>query len=75
MKISNFECLNYHANKCQNTNNCWHFNIYEHDNLRAHLSLTRKTLYILGLIHDSFVLIVSARQPPSFTYMYMFLLY
>ena len=22
-------CCIYHANKCKNTNNCWHFNIYE----------------------------------------------
>ena len=21
----------YHADKCKNANNCWHFNIYQHD--------------------------------------------
>ena len=28
----------YHANKCLNANNCWHFNIYEQDKFRAQLS-------------------------------------
>ena len=23
----------YHAHKCQNANNCWHFNIYKHDKI------------------------------------------
>ena len=25
----------YHAYKCLNANNCWHFNIYEQDKFRA----------------------------------------
>ena len=25
----------YHANKCSNANNCWHFNIYEQDTFLA----------------------------------------
>ena len=33
-----FICCIYHANKRYNTNNCWHFNIYEHDNFCAQLS-------------------------------------
>ena len=28
----------YHAEKCLNANNCWHFNIYEQDKFRAQLS-------------------------------------
>ena len=28
----------YHANKCSNANNCWHFNIYEQDKFCAQLS-------------------------------------
>ena len=31
-------CYIYHANKCKNANNCWHFNIYEQDKFRAQLS-------------------------------------
>ena len=31
-------CCIYHANKCLNANNCWHFNIYEHDKFHAQLS-------------------------------------
>ena len=31
-------CYIYHANKCLNANNCWHFNIYEHDQFYAQLS-------------------------------------
>ena len=27
----------YHANKCKNANNCWHFNIYKHDKLHTQL--------------------------------------
>ena len=29
-------CCIYRANKCLNANNCWHFNIYEHDTFHAH---------------------------------------
>ena len=31
-------CCIYHANKCLNANNCWHFNICEQDKFRAELS-------------------------------------
>ena len=31
-------CCIYHANKCKNANNCWHFNIYKQDKFRAQLS-------------------------------------
>ena len=27
----------YHANKCLNANNCWHFNIYEQDQFHVQL--------------------------------------
>ena len=29
--IISAECKIYSAHECQNANNCWHFNIYEHD--------------------------------------------
>ena len=41
-KVSCFKSLRsciYHANKCLNANNCWHFNIYEQDKFHAQLSL------------------------------------
>ena len=41
-------CCIYHANKCLNANNCWHFNIYEQDKFRAQLSWAWKKFYILG---------------------------
>ena len=28
----------YHADKCSNADNCWHFNIYEQDEFHAQLS-------------------------------------
>ena len=31
-------CCKYPANKCENANNCWHFNIYEQDKCHAQLS-------------------------------------
>ena len=31
-------CCAYHANKCYNANNCWHFNIYEQDKFPTQLS-------------------------------------
>ena len=37
-----------HSNKCQNANNCWHLNIYEHDKFYAHLSWARKKFYNLA---------------------------
>ena len=39
-EVSCFKSLRciYHANKCKNANNCWHFNIYEQDKFRAQLS-------------------------------------
>ena len=40
-EVSGFKslrCCIYHANKCLNANNCWHFDIYEQDKFRAQLS-------------------------------------
>ena len=40
-EVSCFKSLRYciyHANKCLNANNCWHFDIYEQDKFRAQLS-------------------------------------
>ena len=31
-------CCTYSANKCLNANDWWHFNIYGHDKIHAHLS-------------------------------------
>ena len=31
-------CFIYHAYKCSNANNCWHFNIYKHDEFYVQLS-------------------------------------
>ena len=31
-------CCIYHAYKCLNANNCWHFNIYDQDKVGAQLS-------------------------------------
>ena len=31
-------CCIYHAHKCSNANNCWHFNIYKQDKFRSQLS-------------------------------------
>ena len=36
--FKSLRCCIYHANKCLNANNCWHFNIYEQDKFRAQLS-------------------------------------
>ena len=41
LKNKDFSCFQtlrysiYHAHKCQNANDCWHFNIYEHDKFYA----------------------------------------
>ena len=32
----------YHANKCLNASNCWHFNIYEQDKFHAQLKRHEK---------------------------------
>ena len=37
----------YLANKCLNTNNCWHFNIYEHVKFHAQLSMIN---FMLSLV-------------------------
>ena len=36
--LKSVRCFIYHANKCLNVNNCWHFNIYEQDNFHAQQS-------------------------------------
>ena len=36
--FKSLRCCIYHANKCLNANNCWHFNIYEQDKFHAQLS-------------------------------------
>ena len=36
--FKSLRCCIYHANKCLNANNCWHFDIYEQDKIRAQLS-------------------------------------
>ena len=41
-------CCIYHASKCLNTNNCWHFNIYEQDKFCAQLSRAWKKFIISG---------------------------
>ena len=33
--FKNIRCCIYHANKCSYANNCWHFNIYEHDKFES----------------------------------------
>ena len=35
-------CYIYHANKCQNGNICWHFNIYEHDKFSCSVYLSKE---------------------------------
>ena len=37
----------YHANKCLNANDCWHFNIYEHDKFNAQLILVLQKYLVL----------------------------
>ena len=32
-------CCIYHAHKCKNVNNCWHFNIYEHVGILTFMSM------------------------------------
>ena len=32
-----FKCCINHASECLNANNCWHFNIYEHDTFHTFL--------------------------------------
>ena len=46
-EVSCFKSLRciYHAKKCQNANNCWHFNIHEQDKFRAQLSSVWKKFY------------------------------
>ena len=36
--FTSLKCFIHHVNECQNANNCWHFNIYEHDKFLAQLS-------------------------------------
>ena len=36
--FKSLRCCIYHADKCLNANNCWHFNIYEQDKFSAQLS-------------------------------------
>ena len=36
--FKSLRCCIYHANKCLNANNCWHFNIDEQDKFPAQLS-------------------------------------
>ena len=36
--FKSLRCCIYHANKCLNANNCWHFNIYEQEKFHAQLS-------------------------------------
>ena len=44
LKNKDFSCLRivrcciYHGHKYLNANNCWHFNIYEHDKFHAQLN-------------------------------------
>ena len=44
LKKIDFSCVQilryciYHADKYQNANDCWYFNIYEHDTFHAQLS-------------------------------------
>ena len=37
-KFQTLKRFTYHADKCQNANNCWHFNIYEYDQFYDQLS-------------------------------------
>ena len=46
--FKSLRCCTYHANKCKNANNCWHFNIYEQDKFRAQLSWVWQKFYYLG---------------------------
>ena len=43
LALSISDCCIYHANKCLNANNCWHFNIYKQYKFRAQLSLAWKS--------------------------------
>ena len=46
--FKSLRCCIYHAYKCLNANNCWHFNIYEQDKFCAQLSWAWKKFYNLG---------------------------
>ena len=37
-------CCIFHANKCQNTNNYWHFNIFERDKVSFFVELNMKKI-------------------------------
>ena len=49
-------CCIYHANKCLNANNCWHFNIYEQDKFHAQLSWAWKKFYNLWALPEKILL-------------------
>ena len=46
--FKSLRCCIYHDNKCENANNCWQFNIYEHDKFRAQLFEHEKSFTTLG---------------------------
>ena len=52
-----FQTLRYcifHANGCLNANNCWHFNIYEHDKFRAQFYNLRAWLLMFEILYQFF---------------------
>ena len=56
LKKIDFSCVQilryciYHADKYQNANDCWYFNIYEHDTFHAQLSWAQKSLITSGSV-------------------------
>ena len=55
--FKSLRCCTYHANKCLNANNCWHFNIYEQDKFRAQLSEDEKCFITSGPAHQEKTLV------------------
>ena len=46
--FKSLRCCIYHANKYENANDCWHFNIYEQDKFPAQLRSMKKYFLTLG---------------------------
>ena len=61
----------YHAFKCYNVNNCWHFNIYEHDNFMLSSVEHEKSFITSGpgmpLININNIRIISSLTPDFYS--------
>ena len=64
--FKSLRCCIYHANKCKNATNCWHFNIHEQDKFHTQLSLVWKKFYNLRARCLNFGL--SLHQWPHFVF-------